>query len=69
TNTGITAIVSEKGKIIHQAPIMQRASVTADIKPMSGLTPYARAGDKPVIAFILMVLFGVLLNKYYLMRK
>jgi len=69
TNTGVTAVVSEKGKVIHQAPVMQRASVTADINPMSGLTPYARAGDKPVIVLILMVLLGTLLNKYYFMRK
>jgi len=69
TNTGVTAIVSDKGKIIHQAPTMQRASITADIKPMSGLTPYARTGDKPVIVLILMVLLGTLLNKYYLMKK
>ncbi len=69
TNTGVTAIVSEKGKIIYQAPVMQRASITADIKPMSGLTPYARIGNKPVIVLILMVLLGAFLNKYYLVKK
>ncbi len=69
TNTGVTAVVSEKGNIIHQAPVMQRASVTAEINPMSGLTPYARTGDKPIMVLILMVLFGVLLNKYYFMKK
>ena len=65
TNTGVTAIVSEKGKVIQKAPVMQRASVTAEINPMSGLTPYSRTGDKPIIMLILMVLFGVWLNKYY----
>jgi len=69
TNTGVTAIVSDKGKIIHQAPVMQRASITADIKPMSGLTPYVRIGNKPVIVLILIVLFGAFLNKYYLVKK
>ncbi|SHE22546.1 apolipoprotein N-acyltransferase [methanotrophic endosymbiont of Bathymodiolus puteoserpentis (Logatchev)] len=69
TNTGVTAIVSGTGKIIHQAPVMQRASITADIKPMSGLTPYARIGNKPVIVLILMVLLGAFLNKYYLVKK
>jgi apolipoprotein N-acyltransferase len=69
TNTGVTAIVSEKGKVIHQAPVMKRASVTAEIHPMSGLTPYARTGDKPIIIIILMVLLGALLNKYYFMKK
>lgn len=69
TNTGVTAIVSEKGKIIYQTPVMQRASITADIKPMSGLTPYARIGNKPVIVLILMVLLGAFLNKYYLVKK
>ncbi|MCF7969903.1 MAG: apolipoprotein N-acyltransferase [Methylococcaceae bacterium] len=69
TNTGVTAVVSDKGKIIHQAPVMQRASITADIKPMSGLTPYARIGDKPVIVLIVLLLLGGLFNKYYLMKK
>lgn len=56
TNTGVTAIVSEKGKIISQAPLSERYAISSAIKPMSGLTPYARMGDKPVMIFVCLVL-------------
>jgi len=56
TNTGVTAVVSEKGKIIKQAPLRKRHSLTSSIKPMSGLTPYSRIGDKTIILFIFLIL-------------
>ncbi|BCG65496.1 MAG: apolipoprotein N-acyltransferase [Methyloprofundus sp.] len=68
TNTGVTAIVSAKGKIIKRAPVRERYTITADIPPMTGLTPYARMGDKPVIALVLLMLLGAALNKYLNIR-
>ncbi len=68
TNTGITAIVSEKGNIINQAPLRQRYSITSDIKPMHGLTPYARMGDKPMILIIIFIL-GLICLKCYQVSK
>ncbi|WP_031435017.1 apolipoprotein N-acyltransferase [Methylomarinum vadi] len=55
TNTGITAFVDDKGKIIKQAPQFEQATLTDNIVPMSGMTPYARIGDKAII-FIFLVL-------------
>jgi len=66
TNTGVTGVVSEKGQIINQAPLRQRYSITSDIKPMSGLTPYARIGDKPIIIFVIFILVWVAVKKYSL---
>ncbi|WP_428356746.1 apolipoprotein N-acyltransferase [Methyloprofundus sp.] len=68
TNTGISAIVSEKGKIVNQAPIKQRVTITSEIEPMSGMTPYARLGDKPVILLISIILISSLVRRYYLKR-
>ncbi len=68
TNTGVTAVLSEKGKIIKQAPLRQRYTITADIPPMSGLTPYSRMGDKPVILFLLLVMIGFTVWKYTLSK-
>ncbi|RLA17721.1 MAG: apolipoprotein N-acyltransferase, partial [Gammaproteobacteria bacterium] len=68
TNTGISAVVDEKGKIIELAPIMERATITSDIEPMSGMTPYARIGDKPVMLLIGLILLSILARKYYLTR-
>jgi len=68
TNTGVSAIVDEKGEIIELAPVMERAVITSDIKPMAGLTPYARIGDKPVIMVISLILLFSLVSRYYLKR-
>jgi len=56
TNTGVTAIISDKGVVIAQAPIAQRFSLTADIYPMSGITPYSYLLDLPIMAGILLLL-------------
>ncbi|NOQ64137.1 MAG: apolipoprotein N-acyltransferase [Methyloprofundus sp.] len=59
TNTGITAVVSDKGKVVQQAPLQQAYALTTDIPPISGLTPYARIGDKPIMLFILLLFLGL----------
>lgn len=53
TNTGITAAIDPKGRIIDQAPMFQQASVVAEITPMAGATPYVRFGDYGVIGFLI----------------
>ncbi len=68
TNTGITAVVSEKGKIINQAPLRQRYSITSDIKPMRGLTPYARIGDKPGLILVIVILVWLGVRRYSLSK-
>lgn len=55
TNTGITAFVDEKGKIIKQAAQFEQATLTGNVVPMSGMTPYARIGDRWVIAGLLVM--------------
>ncbi|MFI3186716.1 MAG: apolipoprotein N-acyltransferase [Methylococcaceae bacterium] len=62
TNTGLTAIVSPKGKIITQAMPFQETVLTGTIMPMGGMTPYARLGDMPVIGAIVILLLGLLGN-------
>ncbi len=60
TNTGVTAIVDAKGKIVQQAPLFKTTVLTNYIAPMTGLTPYARLGDKPTI-IVLIALFFMLI--------
>lgn len=52
TNTGITAIISPKGKIDVAAPLFQRTQVAGTITPIEGSTPYARWGDWPVVVVL-----------------
>ena len=57
TNTGITAIVDAKGQVIQQAPLFEPATLTDRITPLTGLTPYARIGDRPILALLVSVFF------------
>jgi apolipoprotein N-acyltransferase len=56
TNTGVTAIIAPDGRIISQAPLFQPTVLAGWFTPMSGMTPYAKLGDKPVMGLILLIL-------------
>ena len=60
TNSGLTAIVTPDGKISKQAPLFTSTTLTGSILPMSGLTPYAKLGDRWVFAGLLSWLMLVL---------
>jgi apolipoprotein N-acyltransferase len=49
SNDGVTAAVDARGKIIAQLPQFVEGVLHADLEPRIGLTPYARAGNYPVV--------------------
>ena len=57
TNTGISAIIDHRGRIVQRSPQFEVATVTADIQPRAGATPYVRWGNWPVVigAFLLVL--------------
>jgi len=63
TNTGMTAIVDEKGRITAQAPAFHEAALHGTAQGMSGSTPYVRWGN---LAFLI---FAVALLALALMRR
>jgi apolipoprotein N-acyltransferase len=65
TNTGVTAIVSPDGQILSRAPLFRATTLTGMIQPMAGLTPYAHIGDRPIVIFILSLLFLILIIDSY----
>ncbi len=66
TNTGITGIVAPTGKLIKQAAPFTTTVLTGAIVPMSGLTPYAKIGDVPILYSLLVLLLGaVVYDKYF----
>jgi apolipoprotein N-acyltransferase len=50
SNDGMTAAVDARGRIVASLPQFVEGVMHADIEPRSGLTPYARFGNYPVVA-------------------
>lgn len=61
TNTGMTGIVDERGKVVKIAPQFETAVVHASVQGYSGATPYVRWGNVAIIVLcVLMWAAGVL---------
>lgn len=54
TNTGLTAVIDEKGRLVAQAPMFQRLALRAEIRPFEGVTPFVEAGW--YVIYVLMML-------------
>ncbi len=56
TNTGVSAFIDEKGKIVSASPQFETHVLTGEIQPMQGVTPYVLFVNYPVVIFISLVL-------------
>ncbi len=56
TNTGVTGIISPFGDVVARAPQFERTTITGEIVPMRGSTPYSRYGNRPLVSGLLIVL-------------
>ena len=56
TNTGISAFIGPRGELLQTGTQFAAELMTADVEPRTGLTPYAAAGNWPVIGLGLAIL-------------
>jgi len=58
TNTGISAFIDPRGRLLQILPKSQAGVLTAEVRPYTGATPYARWGDLPLALLALLTLAG-----------
>ena len=52
TNTGVTAIIDHTGKIVARAPQFERTVLRGEVQSRTGMTPYVRFGNLPILLLI-----------------
>lgn len=63
TNTGLTAIINDKGNIVAQIPAMTRTVLRGDVEARQGMTPFMRWGSYPLLAWVSVLLLASWLGK------
>ncbi len=61
TNTGATAIIDPKGRIVARLAPFTRGALSASVQGYHGLTPYARYGNTPLVVLLIGLLAGACL--------
>ncbi len=56
TNTGISAMIDAKGKIIAQTPQFKIITLRVTAQPYQGITPYVRFGNGLIVSLLLLSL-------------
>jgi apolipoprotein N-acyltransferase len=58
TNNGISAFIGPRGELLQTAPQFEYATLTMDVVPMTGATPYSLVGNWPVVSVALVIVGG-----------
>ncbi|MGH8585877.1 MAG: apolipoprotein N-acyltransferase [Gammaproteobacteria bacterium] len=56
TNTGVSAVIDERGRVLARSPQFQPHTLSARVIPHRGLTPYAAMGNYAVLSLTALLL-------------
>lgn len=62
TNTGISALIDERGRIVIRGSLFQAEVVRGELQPLRGATPYVRLGDWPALSLMVLSLLSGLMS-------
>ena len=62
-NTGITAVINEKGEVTDSLKQFETAVLIADVLPMTGETPFVRFGNSLFLLVMLLLLLPLVVAK------
>jgi len=69
TNTGVSAVIDNKGKIISRSPQFEPHALSATVKLFNGVTPYSEYGNTLIISFCFLILLFSLILQGLLIRN
>lgn len=56
SNTGVTAVLDHRGRVLRSAPQFVRTVLSAKVQPRQGVTPFVRFGSWPVLILCGLIL-------------
>jgi apolipoprotein N-acyltransferase len=64
TNTGVSAVLDHRGRVLGSIPLLQRGGLTVEIQPRAGATPFVAVGNWLAISLaFVMAAAGALLAR------
>ncbi|HKB74845.1 MAG TPA: nitrilase-related carbon-nitrogen hydrolase, partial [Burkholderiales bacterium] len=63
TNTGVTAIIDPRGKVVARLPQFTEGVLSGEVRGYGGASPYVRSGNYPIVLCCLALLAALALHR------
>jgi apolipoprotein N-acyltransferase len=63
TNTGVTAIVDPRGRVVARLPQFTEGVLSGEVQGYGGVSPYVRFGNYPIVLFCLALVAALVLRR------
>ena len=69
TNTGMSAVIGPKGEELVTSELFERTVISANVKAMTGATPYVLLGNAPLVLLACLILVWQIYRQRFSARK